>query len=75
MNILATYHPTDKNYGHQKIDEPPTPYNKDYQTEKDKGHGVDPRDLAAKYLVIIVEHLEINYFTDTKDCQFHLLIT
>ncbi|EFX75109.1 protein phosphatase inhibitor 2-like isoform X2 [Daphnia pulex] len=68
MNILATHHPPDKDYGHMKIEEPKTPFSYHGEDSGDEGdnHEIDSK-LLTERLLADKEKLEIQNETVVSD--------
>ena len=72
MNIIATYHPPDKDYGHMKIEEPKTPYapNEDIGEEiqiEASNAGINPQTLAQRFEFLLKTKVKI-----IRRCSFRL---
>lgn len=50
MNIIKTFHPPNKSYGHMKVEEPKTPFERNVNEDDDEmDGGVNAEELKKRY--------------------------
>ncbi|CAF2661741.1 unnamed protein product [Rotaria sp. Silwood2] len=73
MNIIATYHPINKDYGHMKIEEPKTPYaqNDNIDEEMDIGLNNEETTSAGFDPDTLVQRLNESSIPSSSSSQLH----